>query len=79
MTKATFFQKTLRRHKKKVLLSTANLKYREFMQRIGCYIASLTQGKTGVSLNSLQEWLVGCFWCLRNQLSSEHSIISRDV
>ena len=42
MTKVTSFQKTLRRHKEKVLLSTANLKYKEFMQGVGCYIASLT-------------------------------------
>ena len=42
-----------------------------------------SQGKTGVSLNSVQEWLVDCFWSFSyiytNQLSYIHSIISTDV
>ena len=39
-----------------------------------------SQGRAGVSLNSVQEWLLLIFLiCLHNQLSSIHSIISTDV
>ena len=43
-----------------------------------------SQGKTGVSLNSVQEWLVGCFdlflmFTQSIKFGSIHSIISADV